>query len=138
MAGLFNQSENRNNLIFAGLLLLLILCFLILPYLFFFVLFFGSLGYAVYSQNRLKSVLLTICMLLLFYSYIVVLGTSERSEIWMFAENLISVSPFVIPFCLAVFFAADGNSDGRKKVFNYLFTAGMIAFIGIVFLSGIN
>ena len=54
MSGIFQQSEKENTLVLISLLLLLVFCFLTLPDLSFVVIFFGGLGYAVYSQTELN------------------------------------------------------------------------------------
>ena len=77
-------------------------------------------------------------MLIIFFSYAFIAGLDNWPGIISFFKTLIPIAPFILPYCIAVFFAAVGHPNMIYKLSNYFVSIGMILFMFVTFLSGIN
>lgn len=138
MTALFSSSEKINNIVFVGLILLFAVS-LFFGAAAFLLLIFGSLFYAIFSKNRLKSVGLVVLFVILFvihgFSPLLSEQTITFPEI---LTSLLSWSPFLTAFFITIFFAASKYEDGKKQVFCYILAAATFSSMIIIFMSGIN
>jgi hypothetical protein len=140
MAGIFEQSDRTNTLIFIAFFFVIII-FRFSEFLSnaFILLLFGILAYAFFSKNRIKSIVLLGWFFFILLSYdFYPLTAGHRITFSEVITSLLPSFPFFAAFTISVFFATANYEDKRKQTFCYILSAVPFFSIIVIILSGIN